>query len=873
MKFFGKEVPPRNKAETVEEYGIRPDEPIFRPKPEALNVHSLVETAKAGDAIDMVPELDGYFDGWLHYAQDRNLFSGTGEVQALAQARREAIQFAREKKYGELQAKLEELSGTLAENVEKAADANLSRIQENGEATHKEHKENLAGAVHEVEGLRPSREQSPETLHGRDEEREARAQKFAEKYEITSEREALLIAEENYADAIRRRNESFFKLEFRDDAATKGQREILESAIQKWRIALAKAGEKAEKGGVKQDALSARFIGARDAMMRMEQVRQRAIAEGLDNRSKTTIGKLDAWANKLNAKVFSAAGAAAKGFGKLSETIGGRVAGLVFDKEEDAAKYQRASRIIGSAAIMTAIFAPFGAATAGAAGAAFVWRAGRGIGGWLLGTAAGTGAGKIYDLKYSSEAQRRVTHEVSQDELLKALKDGRINLLDQKVTRQLYKEGSATQFTKSEREHAERKMKAEVATSALVAGVSAYGLSHFPPVHEALTNHPITTVPPEVHAPSLEHHAPPSHALVHHPTETQRAPGMTPPAVHIESVSVHDNVNDADKLFGRFLDNVKEQFPDPQGAPPALRTLLEQYHHVDGMHQQDVLTKFLHLQNGGSVIVHQGDSLSYENGRIVFQGHTLIDEHGSVHNLRESGQIHIEHLHTGHAAQPEQAIQGAPEQEVVQPESPTIQPAPTAEAPAQPVPEVGTPAAAPASILEHAPTVETTPAPQTEHVVVPRAPETVSLETSGPHIAPYEQVPTAQEISPTHPLPSNDNIPEVGRMLNHNGFDLSHPSVGVDSKGNLFSHIQRTGDLQKDNDLAYQTAVQYATEHHDAAVYYVVESRSALGTSSYLVEAVKFNPDHSNWNYFPDLDDPYKMPPIPTDQDLHNIAA
>lgn len=804
MKFFSKEVPPRKKPEAEEEYGIQPEEPIFRPRPEALDVRSLVEKAKEGDAIGMVPELDEYFDGWLHYAQDRNLFSGTGEMQALAQARREAIKLAGEKKYDELQAKLEELSGPLAENVEKAAEENLQRIQQHREATPKEHKEHLAEAVHEVEGIRPHAGPSPEILHGREAEREARAQKFAEKYHLTAEREALLIAEENYADAIRHRNESFFKLKSRDDAATKGQREILESAIQKWRDALTKAGEEAAKNGEKQDALSARFIGARDAMMRMEQVRQRAVAEGLDNRSKTTIGRFDAWANKLNATALGGAAAAAKGFGKVSEAVGGVLVGRFIDKEEDAEKYQRASRIVGSAAIMTAIFAPFGAATAGAAGMAFVWRAARGLGGWSLGSAAGAGAGKLYDLKHGTEAERLRTHEVSQQDLLDALKTGRIEVLDQKEAKQLYKEGSATQFKKSEREHAESKMRAEVAASALVAGASAYGLSHFPPVHEALTNHPLPSAHPETHAPGAEHHGAIHHGPLHHP-EARHAPEVLARAAHIESVSVHGNVNDADKLFGRFLDNVKQQFPEPKDAPPALRTLLEQYHHVDGMHQEDVLTRFLHLQNGGSVVVHPGDTLSYENGKVIFQGNELIDEHGNVLDLREAGHVHIEHPQPqpeGHApAAPQEAARAAsprivphtpappapseahvehPAPRIVQPQphapaAPAPAPAPVIEAaPASPeaqavgpriVPhgEAAPPTPTP-SAHAHVMHVEhiqpAAPAPEApQHAAPAPAPAPAPMETSGPHIVTHGGV-IAPEVPPAHvPVPSNDNLP------------------------------------------------------------------------------------------------------------------
>lgn len=896
MKFFGKEVPPRKAEAGREEYGIRPEEPIFRPKPESpLDVRSLVEKAKAGEAIDMVPELDEYFDGWLHYAQDRNLFSGTGEMQAMAQARREAIKLASEKKYEELEAKLEELSGPLAENVERAADANLQRIQGQQEATSKEHKDILANAVNGLEELKLTSDEvynpqdpvhrkamglSNEVPRDRHAERERRAEVFAEKYGIATEREALLTAEQNYADAIRHRNESFFKLEFRDDAATKGQREILEEAIQKWREALANAGGEADKSGEKQDALSARFIGARDAMMRIEQVRQRSVAEGLDNRSKTTIGKFDAWANKLNSTLFKGMASAGRGFGKASEAVGGLFAGLVFDKEEDAEKYQRASRIIGSAAIMTAVFAPFGAATAGAAGMMFVMRSARGLGGWVLGSSAGYGAGKIYDLKHGTKERRLETHEISQKDLLSALKDGRIEVLDQKAARQLYKEGSVSEFTKSERAHAETKARVETAASALVAGASAYGLAHLPPVHEALTNHPVPLSHPEAHAPAVEHHAPAHHAPSH--PEAHHAPVM-PPA-HVESVTVHGNVNDADKLFGRFLDNVKEHYPNPQEAPPALRTLLEQYHHVDGTHQQDVLTKFLHLQNGGSVVVHPGDTLSYENGKVIFQGHTLIDEHGSVHNLREGGQVHIEHPHLErqHVAH---AANVAPEQEPTQPASPSIQPGPSTEPIAQPAPQaapVSPPPAAPPSA------VEAVPAP--EHVAPP-APETAPIESEGPHIIPNDHVSTPEPIN--HPLPSNDNIPihvptpeshavpvspEVTPSIIHNAF-----GIDVDSKTTHIYQLHQPGSDNPNVLVAYggslddrlRTVQQYLAQPENVnKVVFVTGTQADPTTHNLMTNPWKYDAVTKQVNPgFVFTDQNGLVPPPPGPDDLQKIIS
>lgn len=769
MKFFGKEVPPRSKPEAApEEYGIRPEEPMFRPKPEALDVSSLVEKAKAGDAIEMVPELDEYFDGWLHYAQDRNLFSGSAEMHVLAQARRAAIQLAREKKFDELQSKLEELSGPLAESIEHAAEENLTRIQEGRDATPREHREHLAEAIQEVEGVRQPKETASkqEATLERDAEREMRAQKFAEKYDIVAEREALLIAEENYAEAIRKRNESFFKLKMRDDAATKGQREILESAIQTWREALTKVSEEARKGeDTKHDAITARFLSARDAMMRMEQVRQRAVAEGLDNRSKTAIGKVDAWANRLNAKLFSGVAAAGRGFGKVSEAVGGTVVGRFLDKEADAEKYKRASRIVGSAAIMTAVFAPFGAVTAGAAGMTFVWRTARGLLGWGVGSAAGAGAGKLYDVRHGSKDQRLRTHQVSQEDLLAALKSGRIEVLSQKAARQLYKEGSTAQFKKSEQQHQERKMRAEVATSTLVAGVSAYGLSHFPPVHEALTIHPASTVHPMPSAP-LQPHAP---VLEQHGA-TAHVPETVIPSVHIESVSVHGSVNDADKLFGRFVDNAKAQFPNPEVAPPALRTLLEQYHHVDGVHQEDVLTKFLHLQNGGSVVVHPGDTLSYENGKVIFQGHELIDEHGTVHNLREDGEVHIMHPHAEQAPSLHEHVEKAA------PASPAAATSPVTPAAAEPHPAISSQPAPmevppPAPVPEHIPPVSEHAVPAPEHAPVSQpSPEHVAPVPAPEHVVPSpapEQVPqpthapehVAPAAPPAHEVPSNDNTP------------------------------------------------------------------------------------------------------------------
>ena len=892
MKFFGKEVPPRSKPEAEYEHGIQPDEPVFREHPESLDVDSLVEAAQSGDAIGMVPELDEYYDGWIHYAQDRNLFIGAQQIKALSQARREAIDLAREKKFDELREKLAELSGPLAGDVETAAEENLKHIQESKESTHRESKEALTEAVQGVEELKGVREKSPEAIQGRHAEREARAEQFAEKYGITTEREALLLAEQNYADAIRRRNERFFTLGFRDEAATRPEREQFENVLQKWSAALGQAEEEAEKNKEGQDAVSARMISARDTIMRMEQVRQRAVAEGLDARSKTTIGKFDAWANKLNTKALGAAGTIARGFGTVSEKLGGAVVGLVLDKEEDAAKFQRASRIVGSAAIMTAIFAPAGAVLSGAAGMTFVWRVARGIGGWGFGSVAGRGAGKLYDTKYGSEEERLEKHVASQRDLKEVLRGGvTLDKFDQRLLAKMYKEGSKSQFTKQEQLHHERKMRAETAASVLVAGATAYGLSNFPHVHEALQHAPNTGAS-GAHPEAT--HVPPQHAEVSHQVPVHHAEATA--VVHVESVSVHGNVNDADRLFGRFIDNVKAQVPNPESVP-ALRTLLEQYHQVDGIHQQDVLTRFLHLQNGGSVVVHPGDTVSFENGKVIFQGHTLIDEHGTLHNLREGGQVHIQHPHAVPVTHEEvqQPATEQPQAQAIPPESeapqvepqagqpvpPSVQAAPVESVPPSPAPEVVPPVehapSGPAIVPpEHAPTP--TPEPMPEHVEQPAL-----IEAPPVHAAPalpVEHAPAPEAPAYHAPVPSNDNIPvtethvEAGHVLNHNGFDLSKPSVGMDPKGNLFAHAERTGNLDTDNELSYQTALKYATQHHDATVYYIDESRTVFGTPKYQVFALKFNPVTGQvWPTIPDTAHPESMPPIPPSDELRNPTA
>lgn len=877
-------------------------------KPEPLDVDAAIERVRDsnGDLAGLVATLDSDFESWSRYGQDRNYFgrgennathalwkARTGIVEAAQEMLKATNKFKKEAAEVKLRHELEEYTGPITQNLEAAVEKNQKRFTEPKEATHAENHRSLENGVLEL-----TKEKEME----RHADREGKSERFAEKYGITAEREAMLEAEREYVDAVRERDSKLFKINSRDEAATREPREKLEEKLAAWREALAKAGEEAETSGEKGDRISARFISARDTMTRMERARQGAVEESLDARSKSTLGTVDRWMNKVSGSILGAAGSAAatvgQGFNAASEFVGGKIVERFVDKEKDFEKYQKASRIVGGALITSAIFAPAGAITAGAAGFALLSRIGRGfLMGFGGGAFIGKHASKGYDWRHGTKEDRlkeHLGHLEERKELHAVLrgKKGSFQELDPEWLREVFKRPDAKKFEEKEAEHDLWRKRVELAAPILIGGMISYGAAHWPPVHDAIgtvdgPKPPPTGGPP--HGAGLSKYAEAtggSHSegglgsAANHVSHGPEAHGAQ---VKIESVSVGGNVNDADRLFGRFVDNVRHQFPNPHDAPPALRTLLEQMHQSGGMHEQDVLTRWMHLQNGGSVTVHNGDTVSFENGKVMFQGHELIDEHGKLHDLQASKEIHMQHKHVAHSNEHPHAARS---ETVARPEATQQTPAqqPAQAATGQPPPAVNpaepsTPETGPVIVPQD---IHAQPTPQ----VVPLDQPTPSIDNTqhigtGPRILPPDHFPV-QPDRPAVAVPDaiNDNHaapPEAAHVapahepiLNRNGFDLANPRVGSDAHGNLFSHITRTGNLEQDNELSYQTALAHAAAHHEAPVYFVDESRNALGQVQRTVFGLKFNPDNTNWNYFPDRAHPESMPDVPRDIDLRN---
>jgi hypothetical protein len=103
-------------------------------------------------------------------------------------------------------------------------------------------------------------------------------------------------------------------------------------------------------------------------------------------------------------------------------------------------------------------------------------------------------------------------------------------------------------------------------------------------------------------------------------------------------MSIGGKINNADKLFGHFRDqlhaDLDAKYPGGKGMPAALKEFYAQ------PKSQDALTKLLGFQDekGMSAMMHDGDTLTFQNGALVFkplhgEAHMLIDQNGKVSPL------------------------------------------------------------------------------------------------------------------------------------------------------------------------------------------------------------------------------------------------
>ena len=284
----------------------------------------------------------------------------------------------------------------------------------------------------------------------RQEQREQRAVDFAEKHKISAEREAMIEAEQAYAEAVR----TAYAQRTPD-----GEEPVVpieaEQRYNEARLAWRKALQEAAASADEQDKVSAKFIGIRDTALRAEQVRTEAREAGLDSRQKEGFEKVRAWA-----KTFS------KDLGGALMEVGGMYAKAA-DKAGGAffVRNARARRIIGSAAIASLLVTASGG-TALAAG--FVVRVARGAIGVAAGASAGVIAGKIYHKAAGGAREKFVSTFTARDDEGKVV-DTASTIED--IEREAAVIAASAKFTS-------RKKQVETVTAAAVGGLSAYGSSY-----------------------------------------------------------------------------------------------------------------------------------------------------------------------------------------------------------------------------------------------------------------------------------------------------------------------------------------------------------------------------------------------------------
>lgn len=230
--------------------------------------------------------------------------------------------------------------------------------------------------------------------------REDRAQKFAEKYNISETRDAMLAAEGEYASAIKDLKSKAIAFPWKE--VPQEVQEKYDNAILAWRGAITEA----VKDQPKREQQRATIISFRDTILREEEARQRATLEASTIKDQKLFAKALSWSG-------SALALAAKGIVKtyLGTT---KVAGRAFaaghaeireqlhgegvSEQVLIERYTKASRVLSMAALGTVMFG--GVASAGV-GFSFLYRATRGtLGLWAaslgLGSAAGAASGELY---------------------------------------------------------------------------------------------------------------------------------------------------------------------------------------------------------------------------------------------------------------------------------------------------------------------------------------------------------------------------------------------------------------------------------------------------------------------------------------------
>lgn len=274
----------------------------------------------------------------------------------------------------------------------------------------------------------------------------------------------------------------------------------------------------------------------------------------------------------------------------------------------------RLARVLTFAALGSTIGFTAGGVAATVAGGRAAWSISR--------FALGTGAGLLYGRNFAeTEGKRRSAEfEAMQHQDITSLED---LAAQEKVQHTSSKEGIEKARTKREN---------------LVTLFSSLGLSVDAAVHagglEAISNaasrlwHEFGIG--EAHAETI--HAVPGAAV-------KGVSAIVAPNTHVEApvlehVEIKGHVNNADRLFGHFKDDLLKHHPD-LAKNPAMKALI-----AHGK-TQDQLTKWLGFQdkNGASSVMHKGDQVLYKDGKVIFKPFhgkefTIVDEKGQVHALK-----------------------------------------------------------------------------------------------------------------------------------------------------------------------------------------------------------------------------------------------
>lgn len=233
---------------------------------------------------------------------------------------------------------------------------------------------------------------------------EARAEALAAKHNIAAERAAMLEAEKAYFAKL--------KVKHRDKRTPQTLDKLksdYEQAALAWRNKLGEIAGSLE-GRDKAEAL---VIQKRDTILRATQLSNEARRQGLDERGKTLLGKVENWSLRLPLRIAKGLNTVSLGAGKgLASVFHKSARGTSLDalaqREALGQRYARAVRIFGGAAIATAV--AVGTTPVAATGAALTFAvfSGRSVLSMAAGLGAATATGNIFS-KLTGSKEKRVS--------------------------------------------------------------------------------------------------------------------------------------------------------------------------------------------------------------------------------------------------------------------------------------------------------------------------------------------------------------------------------------------------------------------------------------------------------------------------------